>query len=229
VLDLPYLHSAHGRLRSISHISRRAQKRGVAPSADVISFSACKDDETSADTFEGGVAVGAMSHAFIRSLGVSHPFVPAVNTDLFLESVCRKKNPTKRTASSSSSSDISSYLNSGRRHNFRGRILWIWIGSLSCRGKWLGWEVGCTDHDTRRLSDFQQSKSGPISNYIQRQDPWGRVGADPRNTQRAGQIQRWVQSAHMGREWLKRIVLIYSTVTWLVILGLYYQGCYRYQ
>ncbi|PPR00695.1 hypothetical protein CVT24_000983 [Panaeolus cyanescens] len=68
VLDLPYLHSAHGRLRSISHISRRMRKRGQAPSADVISFSACRDDETSADTFHGGVAVGAMSYALISTL-----------------------------------------------------------------------------------------------------------------------------------------------------------------
>lgn len=68
VLDLPYIHSAHGRLRGINHISQRARKRGVAPNADVICFSACKDDETAADTFTGNVAVGAMSHAFIESL-----------------------------------------------------------------------------------------------------------------------------------------------------------------
>ncbi|KAJ3528873.1 hypothetical protein NMY22_g9239 [Coprinellus aureogranulatus] len=68
VLDLPYIHSAHGRLRSIKHVSRRARERGVAPSGDVICFSACKDDETSADTFTGGVAVGAMSNALVRSL-----------------------------------------------------------------------------------------------------------------------------------------------------------------
>ncbi|KDR79563.1 hypothetical protein GALMADRAFT_243660 [Galerina marginata CBS 339.88] len=68
VLDLPYLHSAHGRLRGISHISKRAHERGMAPAADVISFAACKDDEKSADTFHGGVAVGAMSYALIQSL-----------------------------------------------------------------------------------------------------------------------------------------------------------------
>ncbi|KIM37708.1 hypothetical protein M413DRAFT_448236 [Hebeloma cylindrosporum] len=68
VLDLPYLHSAHGRLRGLHHISLRARKRGVASAADVICFSACKDDETSADTFIGGVNVGAMSDAFVRSL-----------------------------------------------------------------------------------------------------------------------------------------------------------------
>lgn len=30
--------------------------------ADVISFAACRDDQTSADTVQGGVAVGAMSY-----------------------------------------------------------------------------------------------------------------------------------------------------------------------
>ncbi|KAF6753451.1 metacaspase-1 [Ephemerocybe angulata] len=68
VLDLPYVHSAHGRLRGVKHVSRRAVGRGVAPAADVICWSACKDDETSADTFKGGVAVGAMSHALIQTL-----------------------------------------------------------------------------------------------------------------------------------------------------------------
>ncbi|PPQ75248.1 hypothetical protein CVT26_014813 [Gymnopilus dilepis] len=67
VLDLPYLHSAHGRLRGISHITRRARERGASPS-DVICFAACKDDETSADTFHGNVATGAMSYEFIHSL-----------------------------------------------------------------------------------------------------------------------------------------------------------------
>jgi len=71
VLDLPYLHSAHGRLRSLVHITRRALKREVASSADVICFAACKDDETSADTFEGGIAVGAMSYAFLKILKVN--------------------------------------------------------------------------------------------------------------------------------------------------------------
>ncbi|CDO70340.1 hypothetical protein BN946_scf184872.g1 [Trametes cinnabarina] len=36
--------------------------------ADVITWSGCKDSQTSADTWEQGVATGAMSHAFISSL-----------------------------------------------------------------------------------------------------------------------------------------------------------------
>ena len=32
-------HSAHGRLRSLAHITQRARQRGVAPSADVVGSS----------------------------------------------------------------------------------------------------------------------------------------------------------------------------------------------
>ncbi|KIJ60130.1 hypothetical protein HYDPIDRAFT_117596 [Hydnomerulius pinastri MD-312] len=65
-LDLPYIYHSDGRLKG-KHISdsARAQK---ATESDVISFSACRDDQTSADTFQGGVAVGAMSYAFVTAL-----------------------------------------------------------------------------------------------------------------------------------------------------------------
>ncbi|KAF7437385.1 Metacaspase [Pleurotus ostreatus] len=43
------------------HITPQARERKSSP-ADVISFSGCKDGQTSADTFANGVAVGAMSH-----------------------------------------------------------------------------------------------------------------------------------------------------------------------
>ncbi|TRM58659.1 caspase domain-containing protein [Schizophyllum amplum] len=66
VLDLPYIYSSSGRLKG-SHVSNRARKRKATP-ADVISWSGCEDKQTSADTFSGGVAVGAMSHAFISSM-----------------------------------------------------------------------------------------------------------------------------------------------------------------
>ncbi|KAF8797491.1 hypothetical protein BYT27DRAFT_7247113 [Phlegmacium glaucopus] len=66
VLDLTYLYSSSGRLRS-SPTTRKAQSR-KATLGDVISFSACQDGQTSADTFSGGVAVGAMSNAFISVL-----------------------------------------------------------------------------------------------------------------------------------------------------------------
>ncbi|KAF8996422.1 caspase domain-containing protein [Cyathus striatus] len=44
--------------RHVSDRSRRAKETG----ADAISWSGCKDGQTSADTFADGVAVGAMSH-----------------------------------------------------------------------------------------------------------------------------------------------------------------------
>ncbi|KAK2467497.1 hypothetical protein APHAL10511_000352 [Amanita phalloides] len=81
VLDLPYLHSAHGRIKK-THISKRARRRDPPP-ADVICFSACKDDETSADTFEGGMYVGAMSYGLIKALKEN----PNQTYDQVLESV----------------------------------------------------------------------------------------------------------------------------------------------
>ncbi|KAL1722946.1 caspase domain-containing protein [Schizophyllum commune] len=66
VLDLPYIYSQHGRLRG-SHVSPRARLRQASP-ADVITWSACRDGQTSVDTFAGGEAVGAMSYAFLKIL-----------------------------------------------------------------------------------------------------------------------------------------------------------------
>lgn len=39
-------------------------KRFKSSAADVIMFSGCKDQQTSADAFEAGRSTGAMSHAF---------------------------------------------------------------------------------------------------------------------------------------------------------------------
>ncbi|KAJ7676861.1 peptidase C14, caspase domain-containing protein [Mycena polygramma] len=69
-LDLPYIYDHHGRLKG-PHVSQRARAR-KGTSADVISLAACKDGQTSADTFEGGEAVGAASHAFIKAIEM-HP------------------------------------------------------------------------------------------------------------------------------------------------------------
>jgi len=43
-------------------------KRTRTSAADVISWSGCKDEQTSADAFEAGKATGAMSYAFITTL-----------------------------------------------------------------------------------------------------------------------------------------------------------------
>lgn len=65
-LDLPYIYHSNGRLKG-NHIARQAQAE-KATKADVISFAGCRDDQTSADTTQGGMAVGAMSYAFVTSL-----------------------------------------------------------------------------------------------------------------------------------------------------------------
>ncbi|KAK0213418.1 caspase domain-containing protein [Desarmillaria ectypa] len=65
-LDLPYVYDCHGRTRR-EHVTKQWRAR-KSTDADVISWSASKDGQTSADTFQGGVAVGAMSYAFISSL-----------------------------------------------------------------------------------------------------------------------------------------------------------------
>jgi uncharacterized caspase-like protein len=65
-LDLPYVYHSDGRLKG-AQISSSARVAKSTP-ADVISWCACRDDQTSADTTEAGVAVGAMSWAFMLSL-----------------------------------------------------------------------------------------------------------------------------------------------------------------
>jgi metacaspase-1 len=62
------MYHSDGRLKGLK-ISAFAHARKLRASrADVISFSGCKDSQTSADTVEGGLAVGAMSYAFMLSL-----------------------------------------------------------------------------------------------------------------------------------------------------------------
>ncbi|KAI0696594.1 caspase domain-containing protein [Cytidiella melzeri] len=84
-LDLPYLYHTNGRIKG-SQVTDKFYAQRSTP-ADVvsalcllrassipdfhalkISFSGCKDNQTSADTYEAGLAVGAMSNAFITAL-----------------------------------------------------------------------------------------------------------------------------------------------------------------
>jgi hypothetical protein len=65
-LDLPYIYHSNGRLKGAQTTQRALAEK--ATNADVISFSGCRDDQTSADTSQSGMAVGAMSYAFVKSL-----------------------------------------------------------------------------------------------------------------------------------------------------------------
>ena len=63
--------SAMGIVKTATGGSQKADKISKATKtspADVISFSGCKDSQTSADTQEAGQATGAMSFAFISAL-----------------------------------------------------------------------------------------------------------------------------------------------------------------
>ncbi|CAL1710500.1 unnamed protein product [Somion occarium] len=66
VLDLPYLYHTDGRVKGSQVKSSHRKRKGTH--ADVISWSGCKDSQTSADTFESGAAAGAMSYAFMTVL-----------------------------------------------------------------------------------------------------------------------------------------------------------------
>ncbi|EIN05383.1 hypothetical protein PUNSTDRAFT_74822 [Punctularia strigosozonata HHB-11173 SS5] len=67
-LDLPYSYHSDGRIKSMGVTDRARQRKHTA--ADVISWSGCKDSQTSADvaSTDGRLAVGAMSDAFMASL-----------------------------------------------------------------------------------------------------------------------------------------------------------------
>ncbi|KAI7903393.1 peptidase C14, caspase domain-containing protein [Cokeromyces recurvatus] len=54
-------------LFEIHNISNESKRKNFSP-ADVVMFSGCKDDQTSADANEAGRATGAMSYAFTKSL-----------------------------------------------------------------------------------------------------------------------------------------------------------------
>ncbi|PBL03479.1 hypothetical protein ARMGADRAFT_18455 [Armillaria gallica] len=64
--------SAMGLVKTATGSGQKAEKYARATRtspADVISWSGCKDSQTSADTQEAGNATGAMSYAFMRTLG----------------------------------------------------------------------------------------------------------------------------------------------------------------
>lgn len=65
----------NGRQKGHSEVTPSHMKEKYTE-ADVVSWSGCLDSQTSADTWEAGAAVGAMSYAFMKSLSLSiHSFV----------------------------------------------------------------------------------------------------------------------------------------------------------
>ncbi|VDB92381.1 unnamed protein product [Peniophora sp. CBMAI 1063] len=66
ILDLPYLYHSNGRQKG-SDVTAAFKKQRMTP-ADVITWSGSADSQTSADTVQNGLAVGAMSHAFVKIL-----------------------------------------------------------------------------------------------------------------------------------------------------------------
>ncbi|CAL1716173.1 unnamed protein product [Somion occarium] len=63
--------SVSGLLKSATGSTKKAEekaRRTKTSPADVISWSGCKDSQTSADAFEAGEATGAMSYAFMTAL-----------------------------------------------------------------------------------------------------------------------------------------------------------------
>jgi len=63
-----------GLFKTATGSNRKAEEYARATrtsAADVISWSGCKDDQTSADTQEAGKATGAMSWAFIEALSMN--------------------------------------------------------------------------------------------------------------------------------------------------------------
>lgn len=64
--------SVSGLLKTATGNGQKANdyaKRTKTSPADVISWSGCKDSQTSADAYEAGAATGAMSYAFMTALG----------------------------------------------------------------------------------------------------------------------------------------------------------------
>ncbi|KAH8112639.1 metacaspase [Phellopilus nigrolimitatus] len=84
-------------------------KRTRTSSADVISWSGCKDTQTSADTVEAGSATGAMSYAFVSSLS-QQPQQTYQELLMNLRGILRDKYSQKPQLSSSHPMDTGIYF-----------------------------------------------------------------------------------------------------------------------
>ncbi|KAF5311972.1 hypothetical protein D9619_003780 [Psilocybe cf. subviscida] len=66
MLDLPYVYSSSGNLKG-TLTTRSAFFAKCSPS-DTVSWSSCRDRQTSADTYHNGRPIGAMTHAWVTTL-----------------------------------------------------------------------------------------------------------------------------------------------------------------
>ncbi|KAF8483392.1 caspase domain-containing protein [Russula ochroleuca] len=103
ILDLNYEFHSNGRVKS-SPVARAFQQAKSTP-ADVVCFSGCKDDQTSADTVQGGVAVGAMSYAYLKILK-RNPQITYIDLLRGVRDILKKKYSQKPQLSASHEVDI---------------------------------------------------------------------------------------------------------------------------
>jgi len=89
--------------------AERLQKQTRTSPADVISWSGCKDDQTSADTTEAGKATGAMSYAFITAI-TRNPQQTYRELLINLREILRDKYSQKPQLSSSHPIDTNIYF-----------------------------------------------------------------------------------------------------------------------
>jgi len=84
---------------------KKSRKTKTSP-ADVISWSGCKDSQTSADAFENGQATGAMSYAFITAIS-KNPNVSYQQLLIQIRDILKSKYSQKPQLSSSHPMDTS--------------------------------------------------------------------------------------------------------------------------
>ncbi|KAF8504310.1 caspase domain-containing protein [Russula emetica] len=104
ILDLTFEFHSNGRVRS-SPVAPAFQQAKSSP-ADVVCFSGCKDSQTSADTVQDGVAVGAMSYAYLKVLK-RNPQISYLDLLRGVREILKKKYSQRPQLSATHEVDIS--------------------------------------------------------------------------------------------------------------------------
>lgn len=103
ILDLNYEFHSNGRLKT-SPVAPAFHQAKSSP-ADVVCFSGCQDTQTSADTVENGVAVGAMSYAYLKVLK-RNPQISYIDLLRGVREILKKKYSQKPQLSATHPIDI---------------------------------------------------------------------------------------------------------------------------